>query len=310
MSQATQATPRTDGRAFGRAVPAAMIGELTDSTPLLATPDRLCSRLADDGYLLLRGVLDVSEVLAARHAVFERLVEVGEIAEPAVDGITTGNSRRAERVDDLGVFWRSVVDTPQLRRVTNGPRLGEVMQNVLGTPVRAMDYIFLRACQPGRATGLHFDFPFFTRVTPRIHTVWVPLGPVPVTDGPVALVEGSRGFADILEDLRDFDIALDNTRRAEVSHDPVGFAEARGCRLLTTDFAAGDILVFDMYTLHGALDNHSPIGRARLSCDVRYQPAAEPQDPRYFGANPGGTFGGGYGELNSARPLTEPWHRR
>ena len=65
-----------------------------------------------------------------------------------------------------------------------------------------------------------------------------------------------------------------------------------------------------MTTLHGALDNHSPLGRVRLSCDVRYQPAAEPLDPRYFGADPGGTFGGGYGELNGARPLTEPWHRR
>lgn len=310
MSHAPQAAERTDGRAFGRAVPAAMIGELTDSTALLTTPDRLRSRVAEDGYLLLRGVLDVGEVLAARRAVFARLVKVGEIAEPAIDGITTGGSRRAELVDDLGVFWRSVTDTPPLRRVTNGPRLGQVMQAVLGTPVRAMDYIFLRACQPGRATGLHYDFPFFTRSTPRVYTVWLPLGPVPVSDGPVVLVEGSRGFTDILEDLHDFDIALDKTRQAEISHDTVGFAEARGCRLLTTDFAAGDILVFDMNMLHGALDNHSPIGRARLSCDVRYQPAAEPLDTRYFGADPGGTFGGGYGELNGARPLTEPWHRR
>lgn len=140
--------------------------------------------------------------------------------------------------------------------------------------------------------------------------MWLPLGPVPVSDGPIAVVEGSRGFTDILEGLRGFDVAVDKTRRAEVSHDPVAFAEGRGCRLLTTDFAAGDILVFDMTTLHGALDNHSPIDRVRLSCDVRYQPAAEPLDPRYFGPDPGGTFGGGYGELNGAKPLTEPWHRR
>ena len=301
---------RTDGRAFGRAVPAAMIGELTDSAALLTTPERLRSRLAGDGYLLLRGVLDVGEVLAARQAVFARLAEAGEIAEPAIDGIATGTSRRAELADNLGTFWRSVVDQPQLRLVTNGPRLGLVMETVLGAPVRAMDYIFLRAAPPGRATGLHYDFPFFTRSTPQVYTVWLPLGPVPVTDGPIALVEGSCGFADILEGLRDFDVAVDTTRRAEISHDPVGFAETRGCHLLTTDFAAGDMLLFGMHMLHGALDNNSPIGRTRLSCDVRYQPATEPLDRRYFGTNPGGTFGGGYGELNGAKPLNEPWHRR
>ena len=115
-----------------------------------------------------------------------------------------------------------------------------------GAPVRAMDYIFLRAGAPGRATGLHYDFPFFTRATPLVYTVWLPLGPVPVTDGPVAVVEGSHVFDDILDSLAGFDIARDKTRQAEVSHDPVAFAEARGCRLLTTDFAAGDILVFDI----------------------------------------------------------------
>ena len=95
-----------------------------------------------------------------------------------------------------------------------------------------------------------------------------------------------------------------------MSHDPVAFARERGCRLLTADFEASDLLVFDMRTLHGSLDNHSPRGRVRLSCDVRYQPAADPLDHRYFGPDPGGTFGGGYGELNGAKPLDEPWHRR
>ena len=79
MRHASQAAKRTDGRAFGRAVPAAMIGELTDSTALLATPDRLSSRLAEDGYLLLRGVLDVGEVMAARRAVFTRLASIDEL---------------------------------------------------------------------------------------------------------------------------------------------------------------------------------------------------------------------------------------
>lgn len=57
-------------------------------------------------------------------------------------------------------------------------------------------------------------------------------------------------------------------------------------------------------------DNRAPIRPVRLSCDVRYQPQSEAFDPRYMGPDPGGTFGGGYGELNGAKPLTEDWHQR
>ena len=287
-----------------------MVGELADASALLAAPERLRRRLAAEGHALLRGVLDEGEVMAARRAVFERLHEVGEIGAPARDGIATGASRRRAVAGDLGRFWKSVVDMSALRQVTNGPRLGRVMEAAWGEPARGMDYLFLRAGAPGSATGLHYDFPFFTRATRRMYTVWIPIGPVPVIEGPLVVVEGSRRFDDVLDRLRGFDIALDDTRKAEVSHDPVAFADERGCRLLTADFEAGDVLVFDMFTMHGSLDNHSPAGRVRLSCDVRYQPAADPLDPRYFGPDPGGTFGGGYGELNGAKPLDEPWHRR
>ena len=274
-----------DCRAFGCIVPPDMLGELVDVSALLPNPERLRERLVSDGHALLRGVLDEGEVIAAREAVFERLQEAGEIGGPARAGIATGASRRREVACDLG----------------------RVMEVVWGEPACGMDYIFLRAGAPGSATGLHYDFPFFTRATPLMYTVWVPIGPVPVTAGPLVVVEGSRRFDDIPGHLDGFDIELDDTRKAEVSHDPVAFATERGCRLLTTDFAAGDILIFDMFTMHGSLDNHSPIGRVRLSCDVRYQPVADPFDPRYFGPDPGGTFGGGYGELNGAKPLDEPW---
>ena len=213
-----------DCRAFGRTVPTEMVGELADVSALLAAPNRLRRRLADDGYALLRGVLDEGEVMAAREAVFRRLHEVGEIDSPARDGIATGASRRRTVAGDLGRFWKSVVDMPALRRVTNGPRLGRVMETVWGEPARGMDYLFLRAGAPGSATGLHYDFPFFTRTTPRMYTVWVPVGPVPVTDGSLVVVEGSRRFDDILEHLDGFDIELDDTpahrRRDEVGGCP------------------------------------------------------------------------------------------
>jgi hypothetical protein len=69
------------------------------------------------------------------------------------------------------------------------------------------------------------------------------------------------------------------------SKDPVEVQERFGGRWLTTEFQAGDLLVFTMFTLHCSLDNQSR--RIRLSTDSRYQLASEPVDERWIGADSG-----------------------
>ena len=81
--------------------------------------------------------------------------------------------------------------------------------------------------------------------------------------------------------------------------------------MLTTHFQLGDAMIFGGFTMHGSLANHSPLGRVRLSVDVRYQPAADPaDDPRFFGPHPLGVKGGSYGEQKAAQPLGTPWVAR
>ncbi len=294
----------------GEPVADSMIGELFDSSALFPDTTALQERFAADGYLFLRGLHDGAAVMAARQEVFERLETVGEVRPPAVEGIFTGKSKRREMASDLGAFWQSVSEGPRLRAVTHGTRICEIVGCVLGEPARPHDYIFLRPAPVGRSTGPHCDYPFFTRATEQVVTVWTALGEVPLSDGPVVVVEGSHRFEDLVEATRGFDVARDTDRSATRPESHIAFAGARGTRLLSADFGAGDILVFGMFTWHGALDNHSPTGRIRLSSDVRFQPTSGPEDPRYFGTNPGGTTGAGYGELNGAKPLTEPWHTR
>ena len=98
--------------------------------------------------------------------------------------------------------------------------------------------------------------------------------------------------------------------RQQLMQDPSKLALSRGVQLKTANFEAGDVIIFSMTLLHGSLDNCSPNGQVRLSSDVRWQPAADPVDPRYVGDNPPGTTGAGYGELNGAKPLTLDWHQR
>src|SRR6185295_2000042 len=140
-------------RVKGQDVPTAMVGEMPDSASLLDNPKALRARLAEDGYLFLKGVVDRDTVMAARQEVFERLVSVGEIKPPAIDGIATGDSKRKEIEPDLGAFWKSVSEGRKLRAASNGRDMTRIMSLIFGEPARNQDYIFLRAGAQGRATG-------------------------------------------------------------------------------------------------------------------------------------------------------------
>ncbi len=291
-------------------VPAGHLGPLRDSTELLDDREALARRLRDEGYLFLRGVLDLPLVDEARSEVFARLASVGELLEPAELGVFSGRSLRDERVASRGAFWQSVSEGPMLRRLTHGEAMRSVMQRVIGEVPRPHDYMFLRAGVRGRATGLHYDYPFFTRAHDQVFTVWMPIGDVPLEQGPLFIVEGSNRYDDLIAPMIGFDVARDDSRKATMSQDALSFAQARQTRLLSADFRRGDIVVFGMYTLHGSFQNHCEHQRVRLSCDVRWQAASLPLDERYFGPSPGGTTGAGYGELAGAKPLTEAWHVR
>ena len=299
-----------DCRVHGKPVPAEVLGEFRDSTALMADSSVIQTRMAEDGYVFLRGVIAPSSIAMARQEVFCRLADVGEIAEPPRNGIFTGQSDRAARYPDSGSFWQSVSEGPALRRATHGPEIQYVLDTIFGEPARGYDFIFLRPGVVGRFTFLHYDFPFFSRGTKNVVTAWTALGDIPTAEGPLFVLENSHRFDDLIEPVQQIDYNSQDSPQVQMMGDAVEFARRRGSRLLTANFEPGDVILFSMTTMHGSFDNCSPVNRIRLSVDVRWQPASEPVDDRYFGKNPAGTTGAGYGELNGAKPLTEPWHTR
>jgi hypothetical protein len=299
-----------DCQVHGKPVPHAVLGSFRDSTDLIGDASSLRERMTEDGYVFLRGVSEASSIATARNEVFCRLADVGEIAEPPADGIFTGRSERAELHDDLSSFWQSVSEGPALRRVTHGPTIQHVLDTLFGEPALGYDFIFLRPGVVGRFTFLHYDFPFFARGTKNVVTAWTAIGDIPTTQGPLFILENSHRFDDLIEPVKEIDYESSYSPQVQMMDDAVEFARSRGSRLLTANFEPGDVILFSMTTMHGSFDNCSPDNRTRLSVDVRWQPALEPVDERYFGASPAGTTGAGYGELNGAKPLTEPWHTR
>ncbi|HIA18855.1 MAG TPA: hypothetical protein EYN70_05450 [Planctomycetaceae bacterium] len=295
-------------------VPADLLGPLQEYTGDVADHQSLEQAIKRDGYVLLRGVLDRTAVLAAREEVMTRLYDVGEVKAPPIDGIATGTSQRSQAAGEPGEFWGSVSNGSDLRAVTHGCQLKQVAGTLLGEPARPHDLMYLRPVTVGHCTDLHYDYPFFAGSSERIHTAWIPLGDVPVSDGAIVAVEGSQHFGDLLDPICEHDYQRDQSNltiqqaaygKQNLVH-PLTFCRQRDTRLLSSDFHAGDVMIFSMLLLHGSLDNNSSVGRVRLSCDVRYQPAADPaNDDRYFGPSPTGSKGGGYADMRGARPLAE-----
>lgn len=304
------------GHSQQKLVPQALLGPLVEATSLLADPPTLRRHFVNHGYVFLRRVLDVDDVLIARRVIFSLLGIAGEIAEPTDNGIATGTSRRKDVCSDLGAFWKRVSEHPALREVTHGPQLTELAGLVFDAPARGHDYLFLRPAPVGNATNLHYDYPFFVGGAKSIITCWVPLGEIPVHEGPLVVVEDSHRFSDLIEpirravdhsDLHSFSAAQDAAYQS-AAEDTIEFVRSRDARLLTAHFQPGDVIIFGGFTMHGSLDNRSDVGRVRLSVDVRYQPASEAAtDPRFFGPNPIGAKGGSYGEQKAAQPLGTPW---
>ncbi len=300
----------TTCQAQERIVPESSLGELRDSADLTGKPKDLAGRLDDEGYLFIRNGIDPAVTASARHNVFLQLANVDEVEDPDGDTRATGRSNRLKLRPDKGAFWKSVSEQPAMRAVTHGRQLTALLSDIFGEAARPFDFVFLRPGINGRFTNIHCDKPFFSRTTDRVLTCWIALGPVPVERGPLFIVEGSHQWPDVRQSVDGYDVARDKDRMNSVTQHPADLATERNTRLLTADFAPGDLIIFGMYLLHGAFDNHATDNRLRLSCDVRFQPEADPVDPRYFGDDPGGTTGGGYGELNGAKPLTADWHQR
>jgi len=294
----------------GRPLAADAVAAMVDSSPLLADAAALRARFAEDGYLFLRGVIARERVMSARREVLARMAEVGEIAEPAEAALPTGTSRRAELHPDLGAFWRSVSEGTALRRAVHSTAARAVAAKILDRPVRPFDFVWLRAMLTGRASPLHFDHVYMNRGTDRVVTTWIPLGDVAIADGPLAVVENSHRFEDLIASYRGHDVDRDPARPGHVADSAFAFLKERRARLLTADFRAGDLCLFGMFTLHGSVDNASPEGRVRLSVDTRWQVADHPMDERWSGPDPKGHGGKGYGALGSARPLGAPQLRR
>lgn len=273
--------------------------ELRDSTDIFDNDEALRERFKEEGYLLIRGFHDRDKVWSARHHFLQRLADQGKLAPDTLieEGII-GNENKAAN-------FQGSHDQPQaLLDLVNSESTMAFFDRFLGGESMTYDYKWARAVGAGEFTGAHYDVVYMGRGTKNLYTVWTPLGDVSYELGGLAILLGSQHFNKVRETYGKMDVDLDKVT-GWFSNDPLELIEKFGGRWASTEFQAGDALIFGMYTMHGSLTNQT--NRYRLSTDTRYQLKSEPVDERWIGKKPKGHYAWQKGETVSMEDARQKW---
>ena len=261
------------------------LGELRDCNSLLDSPDRLRHRMNEDGYLLVRGLIDRQIVMDARRAIVVYADAHGDSPfKPGtnlMDAVYNSGGRPGRTMGARGITHQSDV-----LAVLEGEPLCGFFERFFGASVRTFDYKWLRFTAPTRSAGPHFDVVYMGRGSQRLHTCWMPFGDVPAEMGTLTILAGSHSlpsFARIRNTYGKTDVDRDRTP-GHFGKDPMAISEKYGGTWQTADFEAGDVIIFSMYTMHTSTRNMSD--RWRISCDSRFQPAEDAVDERWIGESP------------------------
>ncbi|MCC7204709.1 MAG: phytanoyl-CoA dioxygenase family protein [Phycisphaeraceae bacterium] len=264
------------------------LGVLRESTDLLGDFDALRRRMVDDGYLLLRGLIDPRKVIQARQTVMQFMDEQGALTPgtPVLEGVMPRGGK------SVGLMGRKgITHHPDLRAVLEGEELFRFFEGFLGERALTFDYKWMRAVGHEQFTGAHYDVVYMGRGSDRLYTTWIPMGDTPIEQGVLAMCEGSHNhpsFEKVRRTYGRMDVDRDLVQ-GWFSDDPLEIIQKYGGRWLTTPhFRAGDVMIFGMYTMHASTTNTT--NRFRLSADVRFQPAGDPVDERWVGDNPIGHY--------------------
>jgi phytanoyl-CoA dioxygenase PhyH len=225
----------------------------------------LNARLDADGYLFFRSLVEPQRLLEVRRDILALCLEAGwlDATAPLMEGVYSG--RPFPDANEYLELYRRLILLDSFNRLSSAPELLTLFAHLLGGEVLVHRRNIARISFPQHSIGTtqpHQDF-FYIRGSPATYTTWIPLGDCPRDLGGLAIAEGSNH---------------DGWLTHEPASGPGGYGVRIAGRWLTTDYRAGDVVLFHSYTVHGSLHNGS-VDRVRLSVDYRYQRRDLPVDP-------------------------------
>jgi len=284
--------------------PSQELAELRDSNSLLGDAPALHARMAEDGYLLLRGLLDRDKVLHARQTIMAHMAEQEALVpgRPILEGAMPDGGRSVQMMGRKGIAHHEDV-----RAVLESDELYTFFASYFNEPALTFNYKWLRAVGNEQYTGAHYDYVYMGQGSPKLHTVWIPFGDIEIEQGTLAMCVGSNrlpAFEKLKQTYGRMDVDRDHTE-GWFTREPMEIVEKFGGQWATTNYRAGDLILFGMHTMHASTTNLT--NRFRLSCDVRFQPASEPADKRWVGDESSGHTALGKMALRSMDEARVAW---
>jgi Phytanoyl-CoA dioxygenase (PhyH) len=237
------------------------VGEFVDSRGLFGDWAALRARIAADGYVFMRGLLDETTVRSVGLVGLAHLQDAGWTA-PAHDRFTAPPRLPIRAVKMRDAFgdpgYMRILADPGFNQIPFTSPVADLMAQLLGPagfcyPLKLPRVVYPTEVvphQPGNV--IHKDYGSVQ----DMFTCWVPLGEVPRTLGGLALEPGSQ-------------------HSTRVRYRPLDRLEHGW---VSTDYQPGDVLVFHCLTTHAALPNREH--RIRFSAEYRWQLADQPAPRR------------------------------
>jgi len=238
----------------------------TDSTALVGDADALRARMAADGYLFLRGLVDRDALLAVRREI-ARLCQRHGWLLPGSDPLDAivGTAPTREGDERYMRLYDDVQRLESFHALAHDAGVLGVIGTLVDEDVLAHPRNIARVIFPSftrYTTPPHQDFVHI-QGTEAVYTAWIPLGDCAGDMGGLEALAGSHRHGVL------------PPHQAEGAGGLGVDTDALGLTWVAGDMAAGDCLIFHSLTVHRGRDNVSA-DRLRLSVDYRYQGASQP----------------------------------
>ena len=274
----------------------------------MATVDAAAHQgMAEDGYLVLRGVLeperDLQQFRAEYHALLDRVavrLQAEGVVSTAYADLPFGQ-RFCALVREMGGTLANYLDIclpqrgvttetpvhcgPAVFGLLTNPRLLDAVESIVGPEIYSNPTQHVRIKPPEHClaedgpivgeiaqTVWHQDLATIMPEADESHivTVWIPITPATRENGALLVAPGShrRGLVRHCHDRRS------NYSRQAIPDELVGH------RRVVLEMEPGDLLFMTSLTMHASLPNLS--NDVRWSVDLRYQPSGEPTGRPWF----------------------------
>lgn len=234
---------------------------LNDSTAYLDDAEKLKALYFEQGYLLLRGVLDRDSVGRALARMARVLARHGYVKE---EDEGPAQYRAPEWTGKpLEGHWEESPEFSGISRELIGhPQNLEILGRVLGEPACPVPMVSYRCYPPFTPLSMVHQDGQYSPGIEGYRPVWIPLVEIDATMGGLLLAPGQHKRG-----------RLHNLGKPPLFPIPADAIPVDGWA--TTDYHPGDVLVVHPWIPHVGMANTS--GRIRFSIDTRVQSAANPR---------------------------------